>query len=383
MTEKPKICVIAATPLTVHFFFTEHLRQMSKWADVTVVFNDQLDTHITISEQNMRVKHVPIIRKVSVIGDIWALILLMLHIRNERYDMVVTLVPKAGFLGMMAANLFKTRVRLHIFQGEVWVARFGVARFVFKLADIITAKLATNILAVSHSERDFLYSHKITSGKHIDVLGEGSICGVDAKKFSPNKKIAKKQRNAMRIPDGAVVALFLGRICRDKGVFELVNVFCKLAREIPDLWLVIAGPDEENLKSKLINSVDVDLRTRLIFTGYFQRPVELINASDFLCLLSHREGFGLSVVEAAACGVPSLGTKIHGLSDAIIDAETGILVSVENQAEILTGMRQLSTNARLRSRLGAKARARAISLYEKEQVVSAYDRYFHFLLHSQ
>jgi glycosyltransferase involved in cell wall biosynthesis len=100
-------------------------------------------------------------------------------------------------------------------------------------------------------------------------------------------------------------------------------------------------------------------------------------------LLSHREGFGLSVVEAAACGVPSLGTKIHGLSDAIIDAETGILVSVENQAEILTGMRQLSTNARLRSRLGSRARARAISLYEKEQVVSAYDRYFHFLLHSQ
>ena len=187
MTEKPKICVIAATPLTVHFFFTEHLRQMSTWADVTVVFNDQLDTHITISEQNMRVKHVPIIRKVSVIRDIWALILLMLHIRNERYDMVVTLVPKAGFLGMVAANLFKTLVRLHIFQGEVWVARFGVARFVFKLADIITAKLATNILAVSHSERDFLYSHKITSGKNIDVLGEGSICGVDTKKFSPNK----------------------------------------------------------------------------------------------------------------------------------------------------------------------------------------------------
>ena len=381
MTSKPKICLVAATPLTFHFFFKQHIRQMSEWADVVLVCNKQLDQHIIVSEKNVVVKHIPIMRKVALIRDLWALILLILHIRKEKYDMVLTTVPKAGTLGMIAAKLLKTPVRLHIFQGEVWAARSGMARLVFKLADKITAKLATNILAVSHSERDFLNSNKINSDKHIDVLGAGSICGVDTRRFRPNKGIRKKQRNLMGIPESAVVALFLGRICKDKGVVELVEVFSKLARDIPNLWLIIAGPDEEKLTTKLTALVDKNVRNRLIIRGYCENPVQILNASDFLCLLSYREGFGLSVIEAAACAVPSLGSKIHGLSDAIVDGETGRLASLGDRVEIINAMRQLASNEDWRLQLGMRAQERAKSMFEQGEVIDEYNRYFRNLLH--
>ena len=381
MTSKPKICLIAATPLTIHFFFKQHIRQMSKWADVVLVYNKQLDDHIIIREINACVKHIPIMRKVSIIWDLWALVLLSFHIKKEKYDMVVTVVPKAGTLGMIAAKLSKTPVRLHIFQGKVWAARSGLPRLVFKLADNVTAKLATNLLAVSSSERGFLYSNTINSGKHIDVLGAGSICGVNTKKFRPNKNIGKKQRNLMGIPESAVVALFLGRICEDKGIVELVEVFYKLARDIPNLWLIIAGPDEEKLTTKLTALVDKNVRNRLIFTGYCDNPVQMLTASDFLCLLSYREGFGLSVIEAAACAVPSLGSKIHGLRDAVVDGETGWLVSLGDRVEITNAMRQLASNEALRLQMGLRAQERAKSLFEQGEVIGEYNRYFRNLLH--
>ena len=377
---KPKICVITATPLTIHFFFKEHLKLMALWADVTVVVNNDLDNEINLSDLPITIKHVRIIRAISVWRDFVGLLAILKLFSHERYDMVISLTPKAGFLSMLAAKKRSIQVRLHIFQGEVWASKSGLARLLLLASDKVIAYFATNVMAVSESQRLFLIKNNIAAKIEIKILGRGSISGVDIKKFRPDQPRRALERKRHQIPENAVVALFLGRVTKDKGVFELLSAFSVVAKEQKKLWLVIAGPDEERLVESLRSSVDPELVGRVIFTGFQFAPENLICAADFLCLFSRREGFGTCAIEAAACAVPVLGTDIHGLNDAVINSETGVLVPLNEPHLAVDGMRKLSSNASLRLRLGLQGRKRVKTIFDSVKVVKAYDDEFYRLI---
>jgi len=373
---KPKICVIAATPLTIHIFFRPHLEKMSRWADVTVFYNKNLDTFVDLSDLPVAFEHIPIMRKISLFLDVLALSFLTRSLLRQKYDMVISLVPKAGLLGMFAAKLANIKIRLHIFQGEVWAARSGFSFLILRMADRLTGYFATDLMAVSQSESQFLEKNGISTSEKIKVMGLGSIGGVDLSKFQMNLQIRKKQRKALGIPKNAVTGLFLGRICHDKGVVELIRAYCVVAREYKNYWLIIAGLDEEHLFDQLYNLIDDDLRERVIFTGFCEKPETLITASDFICLLSRREGFGVCMLEAAACGIPALGSKIHGLVDAVIDGQTGILTQLDDQNEVIEAMKKLVNDRHLRLTLGANGRRRVEKYFSHEEVINAYDKEF-------
>ena len=84
---------------------------------------------------------------------------------------------------------------------------------------------------------------------------------------------------------------------------------------------------EINKLKELINNETIN---SIKFFPYSNSPESFMAAADIFCLPSYREGFGATVIESAACGIPTIGTKIYGLTDAIIDGETGILVEVED-----------------------------------------------------
>ena len=94
-------------------------------------------------------------------------------------------------------------------------------------------------------------------------------------------------------------------------------------------------------------------------------------ASDFFVLPSHREGFGSSVLEAAACGIPAIGTRIYGLTDAIVDEETGILVPLGDPAALVAAMIKLTRDRSLRCALGEKARKRVERDFRQEHLTAA------------
>ena len=93
-------------------------------------------------------------------------------------------------------------------------------------------------------------------------------------------------------------------------------------------------------------------------------------AADLFCLPSYREGFGAAVIESAACGIPAIGTKIYGLTDAIIDGETGILVEVKDIDSLTKAMLILAKNKEMRFKLGNQAMLRAKKVFNQEVVIS-------------
>jgi glycosyltransferase involved in cell wall biosynthesis len=185
---------------------------------------------------------------------------------------------------MMSVALFKPSITLSLQP--------------YKLSnlDFVTASLATHLLAVSYFEMQFLITQKVVSSPKIKVLGQGSISGVDLVKFSFDAKIRINIRSQLRIPDDAIVAVFVGRVVVDKGIVELFEAFSLVQKNGIKLYLLIVGPDEGCILDGLIQKFpDVSKDIRIVpFSNSVQ---DYLSASDFLCLPSYREGFPISILE--------------------------------------------------------------------------------------
>jgi glycosyltransferase involved in cell wall biosynthesis len=186
------------------------------------------------------------------------------------------------------------------------------------------------------------------------VLAKGSVSGVDTGRFRPNPIAREEVRIEIGVGPQDVVALFCGRLTRDKGLLELMAAMRELRNSLPELHVAVLGFEEGNFLTLMRHTAGL-AADRLHALGFSPIPERYMAAADFLVLPSHREGFGLTVVEAAACGTPSIGTRIHGLTDAIIDRETGLLVPPRDAKALARSMMELVSDPQLRRRLGSSA----------------------------
>ncbi|MGA9164112.1 MAG: glycosyltransferase family 4 protein [Thiobacillus sp.] len=376
----PKICVLAATPLTIHFFLKPHLVAFSQHFDVTLACNPKNDAYLPPLDLPVHQAAVGMERKISPLRDLITLFELFSLFRRERFDLVVSVAPKAGLLGMLAAFLMGVPCRVHIFQGEVWASRRGPMRSLLKAMDKVIARSATHVLAVGPGERQFLQEQGVVRPGQVSVLGSGSISGVDMLRFRTAPEVRSDFRKARGIPDDAVVCLFLGRLTADKGVFDLVRAFSLCAKSNPRLWLVLVGPDEEGVGPLLLSTLTGEVAGRLLVEGFTHTPERYIAAADFLCLPSYREGFCMVVLEAAAAGIPSIGSRIYGVSDAIVEGETGLLVPPGDVQQLAAALSRLAVDEALRTRLALAGRTRVENEFRQEKVVAGYVNYFRKLL---
>jgi glycosyltransferase involved in cell wall biosynthesis len=91
-------------------------------------------------------------------------------------------------------------------------------------------------------------------------------------------------------------------------------------------------------------------------------------AADILCLPSYREGFGMTIIEAAACGVPAVASRIYGITDAVADGKTGLLFPVGDVPALTQALLRLITENQLRQQMGNEARERALELFSSEKI---------------
>ena len=143
-----------------------------------------------------------------------------------------------------------------------------------------------------------------------------------------------------------------------------------VASRRPGVHLVLVGPDEGGL-ARLHEGV-MQARDRLHAVGRSAEPELYMAAADLLCLPSYREGFGLSLLEAAATGLPVLATRIYGIVDAVEDQETGLLVPTRDSAALAHALDRLVGDAALRTRLGRAGRERAERVFSKEMMQVAW-----------
>lgn len=328
---KPKIALVVSTPSTFNSFYRNHIKVLSQSFDLTLIANFKLSE---CDIDNVKKIHIDIQRKPSLLLDFKVLLELVKIFKREQFRVVHSTTPKAGLLTQLAGKIASVPFRVHTFTGQVWATKKGYKREILKKFDKLIASSATNLLADSFTQKEFLEQQGVVPKNKLQVLGLGSISGINTAKFKPLED--ENLRGELNIPKESFLYLYLGRLNKDKGIIDLLTAFEKLYINNPDTHLLIVGRDEENLvptieKNKLF-------KKSISYLGFTKEPEKFMSMADVFCIPSYREGFGTVVIEAAACKTPSIGSNIYGLSDSIENGKSGLLFEVRNVNDLADKM---------------------------------------------
>ena len=374
---RKKLCLVVNVEYVVNHFLINHLRSLSKIYDVTLVGDfDQLPM---LEEKGIVVKihKIPFNRGVSLYGDMLTFFMLFLFMLTNRFDSIHSFTPKIGLFTAILGYVLRFKKRIHIFTGQVWVNDKGIRACVLKLADRVTGALTTDCLVDSNSQLTFLHEQGILHKGKGKVLGAGSISGVDTHKFKFNQDKRRGIRQQLAIPDDALCLVFIARLSEAKGIYELIEALERIAN--PAIYLIVVGPDEENAVGRVADDFP-GLLGNIKFVGYSSTPEHFLSAGDVLTLPSHREGFGSVIIEAASVGIPTMGSDIYGISDAIVSDKSGLLHPPRDIDAIAACINRLNADPVLLQSLGDFAYQRAIKDFNADSVTSLWVKFYRDIL---
>jgi glycosyltransferase involved in cell wall biosynthesis len=352
---KKKICFAASVPTSINVFWRNQIILCKSLFDITIASISKNKSHLT--DLNVRYKKIKIERNPNIFLDLLLLINFYKYLKNQNFYILHTQTPKAGFIFQFAAWIIKVPVRVHTFTGQVWANKKGLSRFFFKLFDKFIFYFSTHIIIDSNSQKKFLTSENIINKKKGIVFGNGSISGVNVKKF--NTKLDRIYlRKKYGIPKNDTVILYIGRLNPDKGIIDLVETFNLLKKDHKNLSLVFVGFEDGIKVSNIKSNIDNNFKKDFYYFKYSLYPNHFMRLSDILCVPSYREGFGQVVVEAGACGIPSIVSNIYGLKDTIIDKKTGLFFQLKNISDLKKKLEKLITNKSLRLKMGFNSKKR-------------------------
>jgi len=200
--------------------------------------------------------------------------------------------------------------------------------------------------------------------------------GVDEDELVPRRSRAET-RFDLGIGDEHFVVLFLATLRYEKRVDVFLEAVRHARRHAPCLRAVIAGggPDFANVSQASRGSEGA-----IIALGPREDVADLFQACDVVCLTSDIEAMPMSVLEAMALARPVIATDVGGLSELVIDGETGFLVPRGDVIAISDALVRLSTEHDLASRFGQCGMLRQRELFSVDRMVSAYEDEFQRLL---
>jgi glycosyltransferase involved in cell wall biosynthesis len=267
---------------------------------------------------------------------------------------VIGASPKAGLLAMTAARLTRVPRRIFLHRGARWETLTGHQRRLTMAAERVTCANATDVVAVSDSLADLVVTSGISKRRPV-VLGPGGSKGVDLERFTPRPVEGAGDSAADRGAEPPVLG-FVGRLAADKGLDVVLAALAAVRLDAPAARLVIAGdvdaadPPETAILAALSDDPAIEL------LGWRRDLERVYPLFDVLVFPSAREGLPNAVIEAAACGVPTVGWTATGVRDAVADGSSGRLVPWRDVWAFAAAVRQVvSPSDRVRWREGARA----------------------------
>jgi len=362
-------------------------RAVKEHYEVTLISSGPEELKWFRNELGVNTFAVEITRRFTPFRDLIAILKLWRLFRRERFDIVHAHTPKAVFVGMAASFLAGVPNRVSTIHGSLMLTSRGLKRKLLWIMEWLSSKAATHTLVVGKSLRSYLLDMKLYSPEKLKVLGEGSACGVDLGYFNPDSafnNLRKQMREKFEISDDSVVIGFVGRLGPEKGIKALVQAFEKLLKAAPQSRLLLVGQFEtvrNRLDDETINTIRKN--HNICCNGQFSRDVlPFYAAMDIYILPSRREGFSMTLLEAAAVGLPTITTTAIGCADAVEDNVTGLVVEIDNVEQICDAMLRLVKDNKLRNKLGRQGRQRAQQFYDSRILIDKHIEFYTSLLGS-
>ncbi len=300
------------------------------------------------------VKHLR--RGINPFRDALALVELVRLCRREGPEILHANSSKAGVLGRIAGVLAGVPIRIFTAHGWAFAAYPGLAGWLYLWADRIVQPLTTQVICVAEHERE---------------LGIGARSCVPERSVVVHNAVDVGSFAAIRHVHEPPQIISVGRFAYPKDYPTLVDALARIDADYR-VTLVGEGPDRP--------TVTTDARRRLAeraeLVGTRRDVSELLAAADLFALSSRSEGLPISVLEAMAAGLPVVATDVGGVSELVVDGETGFLVPPTDAKALAQALETLLREPQLRRRFGAAARRRAEQRFDLPRFRDAHLRLY-------
>ena len=368
-----KICFCTTLGGTIRAFLADLSMYLVEHEDYDVtwisVYDERLEPYL-----GEHIHFIPLKMKRGIALDGPRIIWQMYKIfKREKFDIVQYSTRNAATYASIAARLAGIKNRLYCQWGMMFVALKGIKRTLLKLDEKMIVSLSTDIESESFSMYDLAIKHGIYKPDEAFVVWNGSACGVAIEKYDMTNKAKwrKEVRDEVGISDNAIVFGYCGRITRDKGLNELFGAFKQVTESLPEgkeTYLMIIGKYDhaETIDQELFEWAKSSPFVK--FAGYQTNVPKYYSALDVFTSLSHREGFGLVVIEAAAMGVPGIVTDVIGQVDTIEHMKTGYSVPGHDVEHVVEAMNYFIDNPDKAKEMGINARMTVEEKYEQKEL---------------
>ena len=363
-----KICCITTIDATQIAFVAEAMYQfVNEGYEVTLVCSNTEKVR-KLKGDAFRYVDMPMKRGVSI-SDLLVMPWRFRKLFNrEKFDLVQYATPNASLFASIGAWMANVPIRLYCQWGIRYVGTSGIMRQILKFFEHLTCILSTDICAASQKNLEYSVKEGLYKSQKAQIIGNGGTIGVDLCQFDINNKQLYKESVLLEYPilKGKIVICSVGRLSRDKGSFELLQAFEKLARNNDNIALLMVGDSEGEIPDSIKPIIKHE---RIIFTGYTNEVNKYMAACDVLAHPSYREGFSMVIQEAMAMQLAVVTTDIPGPSEVIKNEVTGILVKPRDSESLFDGLNRVINDRQKMIQMGIEGRKRCEELFSRERML--------------
>jgi starch synthase (maltosyl-transferring) len=236
-----------------------------------------------------------------------------------------------------------------------------------------TDRWVSKHVCVSQAVRDFTVQMTRISAEKMVVIPNG----VDVERFANASPISRKSLPGC--DNDSLIALFVGRLERQKGVFDLLTVAENLRQQIPHLKWMIAG--EGPLKMEMEAQINkMNLQDRVHQLGRRTDIAELMQTADLFVFPSRWEGMPNVILEAMAARLPIITYDVEGIVELLTDQQTGLIIPGGDIPAMAKAVAILGQNRELRKSYAEKAFQKVNKHFRWEQTVLQYQQLYESLI---
>jgi len=316
-------------------------------------------------------------QSVNPLNDSRALAKLIRIARRFKPDVVHTHTAKAGFLGRQAALAVRPRPAIvHTYHGHVLEGYFGAAKSRLYLElERAMARVSDRLIGVSQATVDDLVRLGVAPRERFRVLP----LGLDLAPLAAiDQALRVRSRAELGVEPEDVLLVFVGRVVPIKRLEVLLRALAQTRESGRRLRLALVGDGEERPGLERL-AAELGISDDVFFLGYRRELQPVFAAADVAVLSSDNEGTPVSLIEAAAAGLPAVATDVGGVHE-VVSEETGVLVPPGDPAALGNALAAIAGDEDRRRRFGAAARRRALERYDAARLLADIDALYRELL---
>lgn len=367
MTVKPKFLIITTIPLSLGFFRGQ-IQVLKSTFKIELVSSAGILLDSICRDEAVKGHVIEMRREISFFNDLKSLVKLIKLFLRLKPSVIHGSTPKAGLLSMIAGWLAKVPNRIYYVHGLRYQGSKGFKNKILKNMERLSCLFATQVFVVSKGVKQTLIADKITK-KQIAIIGNGSVNGIDVEYFSSNNSAVPDFKQAYNLEPDNFIFGFVGRLVKDKGINELVQAFLKVNANYPKTKLLLVGdfdtginPIDSKVKDEIYANINI------LNVGFQQDIRPFLKMMHVFVFPSYREGFGVSLMEAAAMGVPAISSDIIGCNEIIINELNGLLIPPKSTSDLVNAMIRFIEDTDFLNKTASMSRKHVIQLYEQQKL---------------